>query len=119
MNDQVIIDKTSCHTDVAKGPISVDSKGLNCHDCKTRVHINKQNPDIADDVADGVRVSKDDLDDISVVPQREISMIQVVQDISQLQCIDKTVEIPQLQTVENRWSGDFESSTICGYAAGS
>ena len=117
MNDQVIIDKTNCHTDVARGPNSVDRKGLNCHDCKTRVHINKQNPDIAEDVADGVRVDKGDLDDISVVPQRQISMIQTVQEISQLQCIDKvigdlvvqvpqtkivekTVEIPQLQTVE-------------------
>ena len=63
VNDQVIIDKTNCHTDVAKGPNSVDSKGLNCHDCETRVHINKQkNPDIAEDVADGVRFDKGDLD---------------------------------------------------------
>ena len=68
VNDQVIIDKMNCHTDVAKGPNSVDSKGLSCNDCKTRVHNNKQNPDIADDVADGVRVGKDDLDDISFVP---------------------------------------------------
>ena len=42
-------------TDTAKGPNSVDSKGLNCHDCKTRVHINKQSPDITEDVADGAR----------------------------------------------------------------
>ena len=40
VNDLVIIDKTNCHTDVAKGLDSVDSKGLNCHECKTRVHIN-------------------------------------------------------------------------------
>ena len=90
---------------------------MNCHDCKTRVHINKQNPDITKDVADDVHVDKGDLDDISAVPQRQISMIQTVQEISQLQCIDKvidnlvaqvpqmqivekTVEIPQLQTVE-------------------
>ena len=64
-----------------------------------------------------MRVDKGDLDDISVVPQGQISMIQTVQEISQLQCIDKvigglvmqvlqtqivekTVDIPQLQTVE-------------------
>ena len=104
MNDQVIIDKTNCHTDVAKGPNSVDSKGLNCHDCKTRVHINKQNPDIMKDVADGVHVDKGDLDDISAVPQSQISMIQTVQEISQLQCIDKViddlvVQVPQTQVV--------------------
>ena len=116
VNDQVIIDKMNCCTDVAKGPNSVDSKGLNCHDRKARVHINQQNPDIADDVADGVHIGKDDPDDVSVVPQRQISTIQTVQEISQLLCIDKvigdfvvqvprmqvvekTVEIPQLQTV--------------------
>ena len=27
VNDQVIIDKTNCHTDVAKGPNSVDCSG--------------------------------------------------------------------------------------------
>ena len=117
VNDQVIIDKTNCHTDVAKGPNSVDSKGLNCHDCNTRAHINKQSPDITEDVANGVRVDKGDLDDISAVPQRQISIIQTVQEMSQMQWIDKviddfvvqvpqtkivekTVEIPQLQTVE-------------------
>ena len=105
MNDQVIIDKTNCPTDVAKGPNSVDSKGLNCHDCKTRVHINKQSPGITKDVADDVHVDKGDLDDISAVPQRQISMIQTVQEISQLQCIDKVidnlvVQVPQTQIVE-------------------
>ena len=117
VNDQVIIDKMNCYADVAKDPNSVDSKGSNCHDCKARVHINKQNLDIADDVADDVRVGKDDVDDVSVVPQRQISVVQTVQEISQLQCIDKvigdlvvqvprmqvvekTVDIPQLQTVE-------------------
>ena len=85
VNDQKITDKMNCYTDVAKDPNSVDSKGSNCHDCKARVHINKQNPDIADDVADGVRVGKDDLDDVSVVPQRQISVVQTVQEISQLQ----------------------------------
>ena len=87
VNDQVIIDKTNCHTDVAKGPNSVESKGLNCHDCKTRVHINKQSPDITENVADGVHVDKGDFDDLVVqVPQTQI--------------VEKTVEIPQLQTVE-------------------
>ena len=105
VNEQVIIDKTNCHTDVAKGPNSVDSKGLNCHDCKNRVHINKQSPDITEDVADGVRVDKGDLDDISAVPQRQISMIQTVQEISRWQCIDKViddlvVQVPQTQIVE-------------------
>ena len=89
VNDQVIIDKTTCHTDVAKGPNSVDSKGLNCHDCKMRVHINKQSPDITKDVADDVHVDKGDLDDISAVPQRQISMIQTVQEIPQLQTVEK------------------------------
>ena len=107
VNDQVIINKTNCHTDVAKGPNSVDSKGLNCHDCKTRVHINKQNLDITKDVADGVRVDKGDLDDISVVPERQISMIQTVQEISQLECIDKViddlvVQVLQTQMVEKQ-----------------
>ena len=57
VNDQVITDKTNCHTDVAKSPDSVDSKGLNYHGCKTRVHINKQSPDITKDVADDVHVT--------------------------------------------------------------
>ena len=73
VNDQVIIDKTNCHTDVAKSPNSVDSKGLNCHDCKTRVHINKQSPDITEDVADGMRVDKGD--NLRCVPQRQISIM--------------------------------------------
>ena len=61
---------------------SVDSKGLNCHDCKTRVHINKQSLDITEDVADGVHVDKGDFDDLVVqVPQTQI--------------VEKTVEIPQ------------------------
>ena len=60
-------------TDVAKGPNSVDSKGLNCQDCKTRVHINKQNPDVTKDVADGVHVDMGDFDDLVVqVPQMQI-----------------------------------------------
>ena len=108
---------------VQKGP---NSKGLNCHDCKTRVHINKQSLDITEDVADGMRVDKGDLDDISAVPQKQISIIQNVQEISQLQCIDKviddlvvqvpqtqiverTVEIPQMQTVE-KIAGEETSS---------
>ena len=117
VNDRVIIDKTNCHTDVAKGSNSVDSKGFNCHDCKMRVHINKPSPDITEDVADGMRVDKGDFDEISAVPRRQISVIQNFQEISQLQRIDKvindlvvqvpqtqivekSVEIPQLQTVE-------------------
>ena len=74
-------------TDTIKGPNSVDSKGLNCHDCKTRVHINKQSPDITEDVADGVHVDKGYVVDFVVqVPQTKI--------------VEKTVEIPQMQTVE-------------------
>ena len=66
---------------------ALTAKGLNCHDCKTRVHINKQSPDITEDVADGVHVDKGDFDDLVVqVPQTQI--------------LEKTVEIPQLQTVE-------------------
>ena len=102
-------------TDTAKGPNSVDSKGLNCQDCKTRVHINKQSPDIAEDVADGVHVNKGDLDDISAVPQRQISILQKVQEISQLQCIDKViddlvVQVPQTQIVEKT----VEHGFTCG-----
>ena len=67
-------------TDTAKGSNSVDSKGLNCQDCKTRVHINKQSPDI---VADGVHVDKGDFDDFVVLPQAQI--------------VEKTVEIPQIE----------------------
>ena len=83
-------------TDTTKGPNSVDSKELNCQDCKTRVHINKQSPDIAEDVADGVHVDKGDFDELVVqVPQAQI--------------VEKTVEIPQVQTVE-KIAGEETSS---------
>ena len=83
-------------TDTTKGPNSVDSKELNCQDCKTRVHINKQSPDIAEDVADGVHVDKGDFDDLVVqVPQAQI--------------VEKTVEIPQVQTFE-KIAGEETSS---------
>ena len=82
--------------DTAKGPNSVDSKGLNCQDCKMRVHINKQSPDIAEDVADDVHVDKGDFDDLIVqVPQAQI--------------VEKTIEIPQMQTVE-KIAGEETSS---------
>ena len=87
MNDQVIIDKTNCHTDVAKGPNSVDSKGLNCQNCKKRTYINKQSPDLREDATDGVHVNKGDFDDL------------VVQ-VPQVQIVEKTVEIPQMLAVE-------------------
>ena len=85
-------------------------------DCEVLFPINRQGPDIAG----GVHVGKKDLDDVSVVTQRQIPMVQTVQktkESPQLQCIDKVVdnhvvqvrrvqvvekivEIPQLQTVE-------------------
>ena len=74
-------------TDTTKGPNNVDRKELNYQDCKTRVHINEQSPDIAEDVANGVHVDKGDFDDL------------VVQ-VPQVQIVEKTVEIPQVQTVE-------------------
>ena len=83
-------------TDTAKGPNSVDRKGLNCHDCKTRVHINKQSPDMTEGAADGVHVDKGDFDDLVVqVPQTQI--------------VEKTVEISQLQTLE-KITGEETSS---------
>ena len=83
-------------TDTAKGPNSVDSKRLNYHDCKTRVHINKQSPDITEDAADGVHVHKGDFDDL---------VVQVLQ----TQFVEKTVEISQLQIVE-KIAGEETSS---------
>ena len=66
-----------------------------------------QNPN---DVAGGMHVGKNDLDDVSVVAQRQIPIDQIVQktvETPQLQCLDsvmhvaeKTVEIQQLDVVE-------------------
>ena len=101
---------------IANDLSNVDRKGSNFQDCEVLFPINRQGPDIAG----GVHVGKKDLDDVSVVTQRQIPMIQTVQktkEIPQLQCVDKVVdnpvlqvprvqvvekmvEIPQLQTVE-------------------
>ena len=43
----------------------------------------------SDDVADGMHVGKNDLDNVSVVAQRQISMVQSTR---ALQCIDKVVD---------------------------
>ena len=83
-------------TDTAKGPNNADSEGVNRHPCQTRVHINKQSPDITEDVADGVHVDKGDFDDL------------VVQD-PQAQIVENTVETPQLQTLE-KIAGEETSS---------
>ena len=56
-----------------------------------------QNPN---DVAGGVHVGMNDLDDVPVVTQRQIPMVQTVQktkEIPQLQCIDKVVDNPVMQ----------------------
>ena len=74
-------------TDTTKGPNNVDSKGLNCQNCKKGTYINKQSPDLTEDATDGVHVNKGDFDDL------------VVQ-IPQVQIVEKTVEIPQMQNVE-------------------
>ena len=74
-------------TDTTKGPNNVDSKGLNCQNCKKRTYINKQSPDLTEDATDGVHVNKGDFDDL------------VVQ-VPQVQVVEKTVDIPQMQTVE-------------------
>ena len=90
-------------TDTTKGPNNVDSKGLNCQDCKTRVHINKQSPDIAEDVADGVHVHKGDFDDLVVqVPQAQI--------------VEKTVQIPQ--TDRDRGDGERRARQASGSGTG-
>ena len=57
-------------TDTTKGPNNVDSKGLNCQNCKKRTYINKQSPNLTEDATDAVYVNKGDLDDLVVqVPQ--------------------------------------------------
>ena len=70
-----------------------------------------QNPD---DIAGGVHVGENDLDDVPVVTQRQIPMVQrtrtlqcmdkvvdnLVVQVPRVQVVEKTVEIPQLQTVE-------------------
>ena len=101
---------------IANDLSNVNRKGSNYQDCEALFPINRQGPDIAG----GVHVGKKDHDDVSVVTQRQISTVQTVQktkEIPQLQCIDKVVdnpvvqvprvqvvekivEIPQLQTVE-------------------
>ena len=40
-------------TDTTKGPNNVDSKGLNCQNCKKGTYINKQSPDLTEDATDG------------------------------------------------------------------
>ena len=74
-------------TDTTKGPNNVDSKGLNCQNCKKVTNINKQSLDLTEDATDGVHVNKGDFDDL------------VVQ-VPQVQIVEKTVEIPQMQNVE-------------------
>ena len=74
-------------TDTTKGPNNVDSKELNCQNCKKRTYINKQSPNLTEDATDGVHINKGDFDDL------------VVQ-VPQVQIVEKTVEIPQMQNVE-------------------
>ena len=74
-------------TNTTKGPNNVDSKGLNCQNCKKKTYINKQSPDLTEDATDGVHVNEGDFDDL------------VVQ-VPQVQILEKTVEIPQMQAVE-------------------
>ena len=66
------------------------------------------------DIAGGVHVGENDLDDVPVVTQRQIPMVQrtrtlqcvdkvvdnLVVQVPRVQVVEKTVEIPQLQTVE-------------------
>ena len=57
-------------TDTTNGPNNVDSKGLNCQNCKKRMYINKQSPNLTEDATDAVFVNKGDFDDLVVqVPQ--------------------------------------------------
>ena len=74
-------------TDTTKGPNNVDSKGLNCQNCKKRTYTNKQSPDLGEDATDGVHVNKGYFDDL------------VVQ-VPQVQIVEKTIEIPQMLAVE-------------------
>ena len=75
----------SKNIDTAKGPNSIDSKGLNCQDCKIRVHINKQSPDNAEDVAGGVHVDKGDSDDL-VVQVRQAQIVENSRDPTNADC---------------------------------
>ena len=69
---------------------------MNYQHCKTRVHINEQSPDIAEDVENSVHVDKGDFDDLDV-------------QVPQVQIVEKTVEIPRVQTVE-KITGEETSS---------
>ena len=73
-------------TDAAKGPNSADSKGF--QDCKTRVHINKQSPDITSQM---------------VCTSTRVTSMTLLCKFHKCRLLRK---------------GDFESSTICAYAAG-
>ena len=66
---------------------------------------NKQSPDLTEDATDEVHFNKGDFDNLVVqVPQ--VQIVENSQDFTNADCW------------ENRWKGDFESPTICGYAAG-
>ena len=74
-------------TDTIKGPNSIDNKGLNCQDCEVKVHINKQSPDTTGNASDGVRIYRGNIDDPAVQSP-------------QSQTLEKTVEIPRMQSAE-------------------
>ena len=69
-------------TETIKSPSSIDNKGLNCQDCEVKIHINKQSPDTMGNPSDGVCIYRGDIDDPAV------------------QTVEKTVEIPRMQTAE-------------------
>ena len=53
-------------SDTTKGPNNVDGKQLNYQDCKTRVHINEQSLENAENIANGVHVDKGGFNDFVV-----------------------------------------------------
>ena len=89
-------------TDTTKGPNNVDSKGLNCQNCKNRTYINKQSPNLTEDATDGVYVNKGDFDNLVV----QIPQVQAVrQSAGMLQADEKQLE--------NDVSGRVSESRTC------
>ena len=74
-NYQAVVDKTDYCTGVAEDLSSVGSKELNYHDCEVMVRIHRQSPDIAS----GLHVGKDDLDDMCAVTEAQAKLLHVVQ----------------------------------------
>ena len=76
-------------TDITKCPNNVDSKGLNCQNCKKRTYINKQSPNLTEDATNGVYFNMGEFDDLVV----QVSQVQGVrQSAGMLQADEKQLE---------------------------